>query len=188
MGSYLNVRWMFGLLCRHTNLAIIYSIGNKRMETLSEILKAHVDPGQMIFSDSHMSYVKGGNASHLAKHGWYHFWTNHSIRMIHEKFPFNHTLNIEHTWSQIKRHCYNIKTCHRTEVIQEWCDVFLVKKKLCKKERLHEFVLRCIHDYYATMCKRFAQKTKMNYEDSPSIDNIDYCYRVIDTLRKHPTG
>ena len=36
-------------------------------------------------------------------------WTNHSLRMVHEKFSFNNTLSIERSWGDLKRVCYQIK-------------------------------------------------------------------------------
>ena len=73
------------------------------MDTLADIIKKHVPRGSIILSDSHMSYCNMHTGiSHLAKYGFYHMWTNHAIRMVHEKFPYNHTLNIERAWSAIK--------------------------------------------------------------------------------------
>jgi len=54
-----------------------------------------------------MSYCNQAQAvSKLVPYGYFHMWTNHSFRMIHEKFPFNNTMNIERAWSDIKRTCY----------------------------------------------------------------------------------
>ena len=77
------------------------------MKTLIPILKKHVPRGHIILSDSHMSYCNMmQGVSKLVPYGYFHMWTNHSFRMIHEKFPFNNTMNIERAWSDIKRTCY----------------------------------------------------------------------------------
>ena len=109
-GGYITIRWMFGLFCRKTKIAILYSIKDKTMNHLVPIMKKHVPTGGTIFSDSHMSYCNMNNGtSKLSSYGFFHMWTNHSFRMVHEKFPFNNTLSIERSWSEIKRICYSIK-------------------------------------------------------------------------------
>jgi hypothetical protein len=36
------VRWMFGIYCRSTKIAVLYSIRDKKMSTLLPIIKKHV--------------------------------------------------------------------------------------------------------------------------------------------------
>ncbi len=65
-----------------------------------------------------MSYCNmNRGTSNLAPYGFYHMWTNHTYRMVHEKFPFNQTLNVERGWSDIKRTCYQIKNTQRYDII-----------------------------------------------------------------------
>lgn len=52
--------------------------------------------------------------------------------MVHEKFSFNNTLSIERSWGDLKRVCYQIKLCLNYDRIQEFCDLYLVRKKLLK--------------------------------------------------------
>jgi len=107
MGNNVTIRWMFGMYCRKTKITIMYSIRDKTMSHIIPILKKHITKGNTIFSDSHMSYCNmQAGTSKLAALGYFHMWTNHSFRMVHEKFPFNNTLNIERSWSDIKRICY----------------------------------------------------------------------------------
>ena len=37
-----HVRWMFGIYCRQTKIAVLYSVRDKRMTTLLPIVKKHV--------------------------------------------------------------------------------------------------------------------------------------------------
>ena len=77
-------------------MSVIYSIRDKKAENLIPLLKKHIRPGSIIYTDSHMSYCRMiAGVSKLAQHGWYHYWTNHSIRMVHEKFPFCHSMSME---------------------------------------------------------------------------------------------
>ena len=113
-GSAITIRWMFGMYCRKTRIQVIYNIKDKSVGNLVFLMKKHVMPGGTIFSDSHMSYCSTHTGtSKLAAYGFYHMWTNHSFRMVHEKFPFNQTLNVERGWSDIKKVCYQIKTTQK---------------------------------------------------------------------------
>ena len=95
-GGTVSVRWIFGMVCRKTKISIIYSIRDKKIENLVPLLKKHIKPGTHIFTDSHMSYCSSTlGTSKLSKYGWYHYWTNHSIRMVHEKLPFCHSMRME---------------------------------------------------------------------------------------------
>ena len=55
-GGSIVVRWVFGMYCRTTRLAAIYSIKDKQHETLVRCMKKHIPKGGTIISDSHMSY------------------------------------------------------------------------------------------------------------------------------------
>jgi hypothetical protein len=55
-GGHIVVRWVFGMYCRSTKLAVIYSVKDKNHETLVDCLKRHIPNGGTVFSDSHMSY------------------------------------------------------------------------------------------------------------------------------------
>ena len=110
MGSSVLIRWMFGMYCRETRIMIIYVIKDKSIQAMIPVLKKHIMQGGTIFSDSHMSYCSlSTGTSKLAAYGFYHMWTNHSFRMVHEKFPFNTTLNVERGWSDVKKVAYEIK-------------------------------------------------------------------------------
>ena len=55
-GGTIVVRWVFGMYCRSTKLAVIYCIKDKTHETLVDCMKKHIPKGGIVFSDSHMSY------------------------------------------------------------------------------------------------------------------------------------
>ena len=77
------------------------------MGNILPLMKQHITSGSMVFTDSAMAYCNINNGtSRIAANGFYHMWTNHSYRMVHEKFPFNNTLNVERGWSDIKKNCY----------------------------------------------------------------------------------
>ena len=98
------------MLCRKTKIALIYVIRDKTIANLVPLMKKHIPGGSIIYTDSHMSYCSNQRGvSKLSKHGWYHFWTNHSIRMVHEKFPFCHSMTIENAWGDIKTNCVGMK-------------------------------------------------------------------------------
>ena len=112
-------------------------------------MKDHIETGAIVLSDNHMSYVNlSGAVSNLGKFGFYHMWTNHSIHFIHEKFPYNHTLNIERSWSGLKRRCYMIGHTMNYDRIQEHCDVYMMKARIIRKRSLYDFTMRSLHDWY----------------------------------------
>jgi hypothetical protein len=145
-GYYANQRWMFGIYCRKTRMQVIYSIKEKIMPTLTAIMKKHIPPGVMVFSDQHMSYCNMQQGiSKLSSLGFFHMWTNHSYRMVHEKFPFNHSLNVERGWHDIKKSCCAMRKTQEYEKIQEFCDMFLIKRRIVRRSCLYDFTLRCLH-------------------------------------------
>lgn len=112
-------------------------------------MKKHIPSGGSIFTDSHISYCNmGSGQSKLTQYGFFHYWTNHSFRMVHEKFPFNNSLQIERTWRAIKMNCYQIRSCFNYEKVQQHCNSFLIKRKLIKKRKIYDFMLKIIFEYY----------------------------------------
>ena len=88
----------------------MYYVKNKNYETVAKIMKKHSHPGAILFSDMASIYVTMANGnSRLAPLGIYHSWTNHSETMVHHKFRFLHTLNIEHEWLHLKRKFETLK-------------------------------------------------------------------------------
>lgn len=94
------IRWAFGMYCRSTGIPVLYEIKSKVHGHLVSLMKRHMPSGRVVLSDHHSSYViLRSSKSHLARHGWYHFWVNHSNFYIHEKFNFVFTGNIERVWA-----------------------------------------------------------------------------------------
>ena len=140
LGSSIMIRWMFGVHCRPTHLSIPQIIKDKSFATIGQIIKQHIRRGSTIFSDSHQAYCVNGK-SKLTQLGYFHFWTNHSFRMVHEKFAFNSSLNIEREWADIKRNVYQIKFTHNYDKLQEFMDTWVLKRRIIRQERLGDFCL-----------------------------------------------
>ena len=134
------------------------------MASLLPLMKRHIAKGSLIFSDSHMDYCNlTSGTSRLSDYGFYHMWTNHSYRMVHEKFPFNYTLGVEKGWSDIKRSCYQIKWAKNYDLIQEYCNTYLSKEKLIKKRCLYDFTLKALHMYYKILYNQSLKE--LRYEE-----------------------
>lgn len=88
MAKYSNyVRWVFGLFCRTTRIPILYYIPDKKHTTLSALVRKHVDNGTILMSDCHSSYLTLSNLhSKMTQYGYFHYWINHSLRYVHEKY------------------------------------------------------------------------------------------------------
>jgi hypothetical protein len=146
MGTSVLIRWMFGMYCRATKIMIVYCIKDKSIQAIVPVIKLHVMRAGTILSDSHSAYCNlNTGISKLSQYGFYHMWTNHSFRMIHEKFPFNHTLNVERGWSDVKKVAYEIRYQQNYEKIQEHLNSYILRKRIVKKRRIYDFTLRCIH-------------------------------------------
>ena len=97
--SFPAVRWVYGLFERQSKLTVMYYTPQKVHTVIAEIIKKHCKQGATLMSDMHSLYVDWGtNWSKLAKYGYYHVWANHSETMVHYKFRFIHSLNIEQEW------------------------------------------------------------------------------------------
>lgn len=150
---------------------LIYSIRDKSMANLLPLMKRHIAKGSLIFSDSHMDYCNlTSGTSRLSDYGFYHMWTNHSYRMVHEKFPFNYTLSVEKGWSDIKKACYQIKWAKNYDLIQEYCNMYLTRKRLIKKRCLYDFTLKALHMYYRLLYNESLKE--LRYEEGQVLDLV----------------
>lgn len=88
----------------------MFVLREKNAANIIPLIKKHTVVGATLFSDSNLMYCSMNSGhSKLTQHGYYHMWTNHSFRMIHEKFTFNSIMNVELGWAHLKKICYTIK-------------------------------------------------------------------------------
>jgi hypothetical protein len=70
---------MFGMYCWETKIPILYYIKKRSIQILHPLLKGHLEPGSIVYSDEHASYMCTMNMrSRLSYLGYYHFFINHS--------------------------------------------------------------------------------------------------------------
>jgi hypothetical protein len=173
-GGYIVVRWVFGMYCRSTKLGVIYAIKDKCHNTLVDCIKKHIPTGGTIFSDSHMAYCNlPAASSKLSQYGYYHYWTNHSFRFIHEKFPFNNSLQVERMWRSLKLNCYMIKSAFNYSKIQQHCSAFMLKRKILRKRMIYEFMLKITYQYYRDKYFEFLKHRQFDETLCPSMHKID---------------
>ncbi len=97
-------RWVFGFYCTTTKIPIMYYVTNRKIKYLHPLIKKHILPGTVLFSDEHSSYVNmHSNISHLTKYGIYHYWVVHSHTYTHEEFCFINSSIMESMWNRLKR-------------------------------------------------------------------------------------
>jgi hypothetical protein len=95
------------------------------MRALHSIIKTHVNPGSVVFSDDASQYtIKHGGRSQLCDLGYYHFWVNHSREYVNDKFPFITTCNIERNWCNMKRQATGVARVRNNGAIQDYLDAF----------------------------------------------------------------
>jgi len=157
IGCFPKLRWVFGMFCRTTKMAVMYYIPFKKSYPLMNLVKKHVPPGSTVFSDAAASYVNLHRpASHLNRYGWYHFWINHSDNYVHEKLPFVCTSKIESTWGQMKQKYCSLNATSDPVTIGEYLDNFLAHT-IMKKEKLYDFTLQCLSRYYWSRLQQFRE-------------------------------
>lgn len=81
----------------------MYHLKDKTHNGVVPLIKKHIQPGGILFSDMHSMYTHMAQSkSNLTRYAIYHMWTNHAETMVHYKFRFLHTLNIEREWLHLK--------------------------------------------------------------------------------------
>jgi len=99
------VYWIFGLKCRTTKKVIIYPILYRNRATIIPIIRKHVSPGAIIYSDMFSCYFNNRHSppeSHLKNFGFTHYGVNHSIEFVSSIDASIHTNTIERVWRGLK--------------------------------------------------------------------------------------
>ena len=89
---------MLGMIERVTsNYRLEICLNNSRSEsTLIELIKKHIAPGTILFSDCWKGYIN------LEKHGYKHLSVNHSENFVDPETRV-HTQTIESSWRPMRR-------------------------------------------------------------------------------------
>lgn len=88
---------LFGALERRTGLVKVYHVATAGERILTPVIRQHVRPVSMIYSDSARAYDK------LPNWGYHHMKTNHSrFQWVDKTYPSNYTQTIENFWSTWK--------------------------------------------------------------------------------------
>lgn len=178
-GHFPKVRWAFGMYCRTTKIPIIFHIKNKKHTKLSGIIKKHVEKGSTIFSDEHPSYVILRSAkSKLAYHGFFHFWTNHSERYVHEKFTFNSSIRIESIWGCLKHHFFSLRYNSNPKNITEYLNAFMLHTMI-KKSKIYSYTLHKVREYYQHYVNKWINVQKDGDLYMPPIEKIYDALKMI---------
>ena len=142
LGSFPVPKWAWGLIDLASRIPVIYHCQSKSHDDLVALIKRHVLPGAILYSDSHSSYVtlNQQNRSKLTQYGWYHYWICHMVRYVHEKFGFVHTSAIEMTWAHMKKCCQGMSHMEESESINRYLNTFTFRQ-IFRKECLHAMIL-----------------------------------------------
>jgi hypothetical protein len=156
-----------------TGIAIVNEIVSKNHGELMSIIKAHCDPGAVILSDQHSSYVclRSGK-SNLAKHGFYHFWVNHSNFYVHDKFQFVFTANIERTWCQIRRTQPALKAQRKSERTAEYLATYCLSQ-MVQRHKKYDWTLKVLREYYYDQHQKLALTYLWDEGQVPGLGKID---------------
>ena len=118
--------------------------------------------------------------SNLTRYAIYHMWTNHAETMVHYKFRFLHTLNIEREWLHLKTKFALIKHARTPQAIQDWCNVFSMHKSVLKPEGRYDFWLQMIKYYYWDSVRTFRNSCVLLEADTiyPNIMALDHIENI----------
>ena len=156
--SRLKLRWAFGMVCRQTQIPIIFYVVRKTHWLLSTISKAYTAPGSIIFTDAHSSYCTLQNAtSKLTQYGFYHFWINHSAEYVHTKYPFVTTAAIERQWLHMK----SLFKCltHQSEIVEmERCLQTYCLRTMLKNFKIYSFTLRRVKEFHSYYLQKYLDR------------------------------
>ena len=178
-GKLPKLRWAFGLYCRQTKIPLIFYIKKKTNWVLTHLMKMFVPAGGTILSDCHSGYISWGSGkSHLSKHGWYHFWINHSEFYVHEKYPFVCTGRIENTWRMMKQSFSNIKSNTNPKRIDEILHTFCLRQ-MVKYHKTYSFTLKRLRDYWHHHVQTFLSKQSEGDLFPPSLFKIDTINEIV---------
>ncbi len=89
--------WVVGLVERiEKRLIVLSKVKNRKKKTLINLIKKHVLPGSIIYTNCWKGYIG------LEAHGYVHKTVNHSL---HFKYPVTgiHTNTIEGNWTAMKK-------------------------------------------------------------------------------------
>uniref|UniRef100_A0A0K0ETC7 DDE_Tnp_IS1595 domain-containing protein n=1 Tax=Strongyloides stercoralis TaxID=6248 RepID=A0A0K0ETC7_STRER len=96
-GRVLPQVWIFGGLCRETSESFLVTVPDRKIETLTQVIKERIAEGSTIFSDSWRSY----KTSELEAQGFQHFKVNHKYNFVDPESGA-HTQTIGRMWGSAK--------------------------------------------------------------------------------------
>lgn len=134
---------IFGIFCRTTKNVLLFSVLDKKKETLLPLIIEYVDQGAEIFSDKFSTYVTRNGKSHIEEFGYDHYYINHSVQFVDPVQPFIHTNGIERTWRSLKASISHSKRNVPQDKIQTYLDSFQFHR-FFSKDSLHDALIQMI--------------------------------------------
>ncbi|XP_005113250.1 uncharacterized protein LOC101852594 [Aplysia californica] len=95
-GRVVDGQWVFGGICRETKECFLVPVQDRTQDTLVSLIKKHVAPGTIIYSDCFKSYEC------LEREGFRHLTVNHTENFV-DPHTGAHTNTIESTWWAVKK-------------------------------------------------------------------------------------
>ena len=96
-GRLVREQWVFGGICRETDECFMYTVPNRRAETLMPIIVDSISPGTTIISDQWRAYNNIRNLNN----NYVHLTVNHSLNFV-DPVTGAHTQKKERNWNGAK--------------------------------------------------------------------------------------
>jgi transposase-like protein len=120
-------QWVFGGVERESGRTFLVPVTNSSADTLMTFLRAWVEPGTTVISDSWAAYRD------LDAQGYTHRTVNHTISFVNEKG--DHTNTIQSKWGHVKAKLRDYKKAE--DYIYHFAHYLFAAK--CKAEEVDQF-------------------------------------------------
>jgi len=140
------IYWVFGLKCRTTKQVIIYPVLYRNRKTIIPIIRKHILPGTIIYSDMFSCYFNNRVSppeSYLQQFGYIHYGINHSIEFVSKIDASIHTNTIERVWRGLKGKLREYKP---RKYIDEYISQYIMESLVPKYDR-YFFIIALLHKF-----------------------------------------
>lgn len=150
-GNVLKKFWVFGIYCVTSKKVFIKLVSNRKQNTLFPLIRTHVVPNTIIWSDEFSVYTGGPNysterPSPLSLLGPYvHQVVCHRYEFVDTNTGV-HTNHIEGLWGGAKKIFRNMHGCLNSS-IQDYLYVFMWKYNECHHENIFSKIVNLIADF-----------------------------------------
>ena len=130
-GQEVEEKWVFGIYERETKKLLLFSVEKRNAQTLTPIIRRHVLPGTIIYSDDWHAYSEIGDLG-------YDHETVYRSKDVVNNICF-HIDNIEGCWRDVR--AWVIRSGNKAHMYSKYLARYLFCRAYPKGERIHHFLM-----------------------------------------------